>query len=124
MNMVKYVTFFSYTAEATARMAAHPADRAEAARAVIEGAGGRLEAFYWMFGDHDGFAIYEVPDAPTAAAVGIAVATSGLLKALKTQQLLDSADALAALEKARAVASSYDPPGGRGPWHDEYDRLG
>jgi hypothetical protein len=43
--------------------------------------------------------------------VAIAVATSGLLKTLKTQQqLLDSADALAALGKAGALASSHEPP--------------
>src|SRR5205823_1048601 len=56
-DMARYVAFFSYTGEAAARMVAHPEDRAEAARAVIEAAGGRLEAFYWMFGDYDGLAI-------------------------------------------------------------------
>ena len=62
--MARYVTFFSYTADAAARMVERPADRAPAARAVIEAAGGRLEAFYWMFGDHDGLAIYEVRTRP------------------------------------------------------------
>jgi uncharacterized protein with GYD domain len=122
--MAKYLTFFSYTGEAAARLVGYPEDRAKAARAVIEGAGGRLETFYWMFGDYDGFVIYEVPDARTAGAVAIAVATSGLLKTIKTQQLLDSADALAALRQARAVASTYEPPGGREAWREGYDRLG
>src|SRR5262245_29532178 len=122
--MPTYVTFFSYTQEAAQRMVARPEDRAEAARALIEGVGGRLQAFHWMFGDYDGLVIYEVPEPRIAAAAAIAVATSGGLKALKTHQLLDPGEARIALEHARIVAQSYEPPGGRGPWHEDYDSLG
>jgi uncharacterized protein with GYD domain len=122
--MARYLTFFSYTGEATARMVARPEDRAEAARAVIEAAGGRLEAFYWTFGDHDGLAIYDVPDVRDAAAILIAASSSGRLRALRSIELLDASEIRAVLERARAVAASYEPPGGRGPWHQEYDSLG
>ena len=122
--MAKYVTFFSYTAEAAARMVADPEDRAEAARTVVEGVGGRLEGLYWMFGDHDGLVIYDVPDATIAAAVAIAVAASGRMKSMKTVQLLDAGEIQGALESAKAIATTYKPPGGRGPWHEGYDELG
>ena len=120
--MARYVTFFSYTGEAAARMVERPADRAAAARGVIEAAGGRLEAFYWMFGDHDGLAIYEVPDAVTAGAVALAVTGTGMVRDLVTHQLLDSQEALSALERAAGLSPSYRPPGTA--WRDDYDALG
>jgi uncharacterized protein with GYD domain len=120
--MARYVSFFSYTGEAVGRMVNRPADRAEAARGVIEAAGGRLESFYWMFGPYDGLAIYEVPDAVTAGGVCLAVARTGLIARNETHQLLDSREALDALERASSLAPAYRPPGA--PWRDDYDALG
>jgi uncharacterized protein with GYD domain len=120
--MARYVTFFSYTGEAAARMVERPADREAAARAVIHAAGGRLEAFYWMFGAHDGLAIYEVPDAVTAAATSLAVAGTGLMRSIETHQLLDAQEALLALEQAARLAPAYRPPGT--DWREDYDALG
>jgi uncharacterized protein with GYD domain len=120
--MPRYLTFFSYTGEAAARMVDRPADRATAARGVIEAAGGRLEAFYWMFGEHDGLAIYEVPDAVTAGAVALAVATAGMVSDLTTHQLLDADEIRLALERAASLAPAYRPPGA--PWREDYDALG
>jgi len=122
--MARYVTFFSYTGEAAARMVKRPGDREAAARSLIEEAGGRLECFYWMFGPHDGLVIYEVRDSTTAAAVCLAVATSGLIETLTTHQLLGSDEVRASLELASSVAGAYDAPGGRGPWHDDYTSRG
>jgi uncharacterized protein with GYD domain len=120
--MARYVSFFRYTGEAVGRMVDRPADRAEAARVVIEAAGGRLESFYWMFGGHDGLAIYEVPDAVTAGGVCLAVARTGLIERTETHQLLDSKEALGALEQAAGLAPAYQPPGAN--WRDDYDALG
>jgi uncharacterized protein with GYD domain len=122
--MARYLTFFTYTGEAAARMVQRPGDREAAARALIQEAGGRLESFYWMFGDHDGLIIYEVADAATAAAVCLAVSRSGLIAALKTHQLLAPDEIRTSLGMARAVERAYDIPGGRGPWHDEYTSRG
>ena len=58
--MPTYMTFFSYTSEAWKRMIDTPENRAVAARKLIEQVGGRMEAFYWMFGEWDGFVVYEV----------------------------------------------------------------
>jgi uncharacterized protein with GYD domain len=120
--MARYLTFFNYTGDAVARMVNRPGDRSAAARGVVEAAGGRLESFYWMFGDHDGLVIYEVPDAVTAGAVCLAVATSGLIERIETHQLLDSEEALTALKRAASLTPAYQAPGA--PWREDYDALG
>src|SRR5205085_1428334 len=48
--MPKYLSLFAYTGEAWSRMVAHPNDRTEAARKLIEDMGGTMECFYWMLG--------------------------------------------------------------------------
>ena len=122
--MAKYVTFFSYTGEAWKRMIASPENRAVAARALIEKVGGSMETFYWMFGEWDGFVIYEVPDAAAAAAFSGIVTSSGLLKQVKTHQLVPMDDARAALDQAGALESAYVPPGAQREWLADYDALG
>ena len=122
--MSRYVSFFSYTGEAWGRMVADPADRAEAARIAIEQAGGRMDSFYWTLGHYDGFVVYEMPDAVSAAAYSAAVCASGRIARQETCQLLDDADAQSVLQRAGAVASSYRPPGAPTDWRAEYDALG
>lgn len=109
--MPKYASLFSYTAESWGRMMANPGDRAAAVRKAAEGAGGKLEAFYWMFGEYDGLAIFDMPDSSAQAAVAIGVASTGALKALVTHELISMEDTAAILEKARAAVGLYAPPG-------------
>lgn len=122
--MPKYVTFFTYTNEAWARMLNDPEDRAEAARTAIEAAGGRMESFHWMMGRADGFAVFSVPDEISAAALLAAVASSGRVARVETFQVLDMADGQRALERAREVSRTYRPPGGPADWREGYDALG
>jgi uncharacterized protein with GYD domain len=122
--MPKYVTFFTYTSEAWGRMVEHPDDRAEAARAVIEGVGGDLMAFFWMMGPSDGFAVYSVPHEVAAASLGAAVAGTGQVARQETFQVLDMDEGKRALELAGAVSRSYRPPGAPRDWREGYDQLG
>lgn len=122
--MPTYVSFFTYTGEAWAAMVEHPADRADAARAAIEGAGGQMTSFYWMLGEADGFVVYAMPDEVAAASYSAAVAGSGRIARHETFQVLDMIDAQVALERARDVARSYRPPGAPSSWRVEYDQLG
>ena len=122
--MATYLTLFTYARDAWHRMVQRPEDREEAARAVIDAAGGRLVAFYWMLGEHDGLAIYEAPGASAAAAVNAAIASSGQVSHSRTASLLTSDEALATLELARVVSDSYPPPGGLAEWRAGYDELG
>ncbi len=122
--MPKYVSFFSYTGEAWRAMVERPGNRAAAARKLIEEIGGQMESFYWMFGDWDGFVVYDVPDVATAAAFSGRVTSSGLIEKIKTQQLLTMEEARDGLEKAGTAEAAYEPPGTQTEWRAEYDALG
>ena len=122
--MPRYVTFFSYTSEAWARMVKRPDDRTEAVRSAIEAVGGELLAFYWMLGHSDGFAIYSVPHEIAAASLGAAVAGTNQLARQQTFQVLDMNEGKQALELASEVARSYRPPGAPRDWREGYDQLG
>ena len=119
--MRTYLNLFTYTRESWRAMVQSPEDRSEAARKVVEAAGGRLEAFYWMLGEHDGMVIFSVPDPETAAAVSAAIAASGRVSRMQTTQLLSSEKARRSLEKAKVVQSAYEPPGGPMDWRVDYD---
>lgn len=122
--MPKYVSFFSYTSQAWGAMVERPGNRAIAARKLIEDLGGQMETFYWMFGEWDGFVVYDVPDAATAAAFSGRVTSSGLIERIQTQQLLTMDEAREGLEKAGAAQAAYEPPGTQREWRAEYDSLG
>ena len=122
--MPTYVTFFTYTADAWARMVNDPPNRAEAAAEAIAGAGGELIAFYWMLGNDDGFAVYEMPDEIAVAGLAAAVARTGRLERSRTFQVLDMDAGRRAVERARELARAYRPPGAPADWWAEYDRLG
>ncbi len=83
-----------------------------------------MESFYWMFGDWDGFVVYDVPDVATAAAFSGRVTSSGLIEKIKTQQLLTMEEAREGLEKAGKAEAAYEPPGTQTEWRAEYDALG
>jgi len=108
--MAKYALFFSYTQESWAHMVKNPTDRSAAAREIAESLGGSLEAFYWMFGEHDGLAVVDMPDSVTAAAVSVAVASSGALERGQTTVLFDHDDQEAMLEQAKTALAAYHPP--------------
>ncbi len=123
--MSTYLTYFTYTKDAMRSMVENPEDREEAARKVVAAAGGRLRSFYWMLGDHDGLAIFEVPEATGAAGVSAAISAGGRVERLKTVHLLDSAEIRRSLELAGAISSEYHPPGGFAEsWRAGYDELG
>lgn len=120
--MSTYLALFTYEKDAWRDMVRRPEDREAAARAVIEAAGGRLVAFYWMLGDHDGLAIYEAADAPAAAAVTAAILASGRVADLQTNALLAAPETRVALERAQGLTASYRPPGGLPEnWHADFE---
>jgi uncharacterized protein with GYD domain len=69
--------------------------RIEAARQLFEGLGGRLESFYFAFGDDDLIVIFEVPDNASAAAVSLVInstgAARGSVMVLLTPEEIDAA---------------------------------
>ncbi|WP_411756294.1 GYD domain-containing protein, partial [Sinorhizobium meliloti] len=86
--MAMYLTRFSYTPETWARMIENPEDRREAARAYIESVGGKLHGFWYAFGEHDGWNLWEAPDNVSMAAVALAIGAGGALSSIVTGRLL------------------------------------
>jgi uncharacterized protein with GYD domain len=80
--MPMYLTRFSYTPEIWARLVKNPEDRRAAARQYIESVGGRLHGFWYAFGDHDGYNLWEAPDNVSMAATAIAIGAGGALSSI------------------------------------------
>jgi uncharacterized protein with GYD domain len=107
--MAKYMVLFNFGSDAIRRFVASPSDRAAVVRGMAESVGGSLECYYWMFGQYDGMAVLELPDADTAAATMLAIASSGAFTRLETHELIEASDLTSIAERARGIA--YQPPG-------------
>jgi uncharacterized protein with GYD domain len=105
-----YLTRFSYTPETWARLIKKPEDRRVAAQTYVESVGGRLHGFWYAFGNHDGYSLWEAPDNVSMAAVALAIGAGGALGSFQTTVLLTVEETLAALEKAQSI--KYRRPGG------------
>ena len=106
--MPRYLIRVSYTPEAWATMVKNPQNRREAIRPVIEALGGKLEAFYFAFGEEDAFIIADMPDNVSAAAVGMAATAGGAVKSYTTTVLVTVEESMEAMRKAKDAA--YRPP--------------
>ncbi len=107
--MALYLTRFSYTPETWARLAKNPEDRRDAARSYVESVGGKLHGFWYAFGDHDGYTLWEAPDNVAMAAVSIAISGGGALSKFETTVLLTVEETLEALRRVETVG--YRQPG-------------
>ncbi len=76
--MAKYLFKASYTAEGTRGLHKEGGSKRRAAvEELVKGLGGRLEAFYYAFGDADAVGIIDVPDHVSAVALSMAVNGAG-----------------------------------------------
>ena len=107
--MPLYLTQFSYTPETWSRMVKKAEDRRPAAQQYIESVGGRLHGFWYAFGDHDAYTLWEAPDNVSMAAVALAISSGGAVSSYRTTVLLTVEETLAALNKAAAI--DYKRPG-------------
>jgi uncharacterized protein with GYD domain len=108
-TMPLYLSRFSYTPETWARLIANPEDRRQAARSYIESVGGKLHGFWYAFGTHDGYNLWEAPDNVSMAAVVLAISGGGALSSLETTVLLTVEETMDALRRAEQV--QYRQPG-------------
>ena len=104
-----YLTRFSYTPATWAKLIKNPEDRREAAKHYIESVGGKLHGFWYAFGEHDGYTLWEAPDNVSMAATALAIGAGGALSSVQTTVLLTVEDTVAALQKASSI--KYRPPG-------------
>ena len=107
--MPLYLTKFSYTPETWDRLIGKPEDRRTAAQSYIESVGGKLHGFWYAFGAHDGYTLWEAPDNVSMASVALAIVAGGALSAAETTVLLTVDETLDALRRAEQV--QYQAPG-------------
>jgi uncharacterized protein with GYD domain len=100
--MARYLVQGGYTAEAWAGLVKSPEDRTSVVRAAIESIGGKLECLYYTFGADDFVAIAELPDGVQAAALGVAVASTGRYRNYRTTPLLTAAEMVQAIRERSA----------------------
>jgi len=105
--MPKYLFQASYEAEGTKGLIKEGASQRRGnLEALLKQQGGRLEALYFTFGDADAIGIAELPDNVTAAALSLAINSSGMIS-VKTTVLLTVEEMDQALKKQ----VGYRPPG-------------
>lgn len=76
--MPKYLLRVNYTAEGAKGVIRDGGSKRRAvAQAAAESVGGRIESFYFAFGDTDAFLVADLPDAASAAAIALTVSASG-----------------------------------------------
>jgi uncharacterized protein with GYD domain len=105
--MPKYLLEVNYTLEGVKGVTAEGGSaRVAAATTLIESVGGKIESFYFAFGDTDVYVIADMPDNMSAASAALAVSGGGGATA-RTVVLLTAADVDAATKKT----TTYRPPG-------------
>ena len=105
--MAKYLLSVSYTDEGARGLRKDGGTKREhAARMAAESLGGKVEAFYFAFGADDAIVIVDFPDAVTAAALSVAVSSTGAVRC-RTTPLLTPAD----MDKAVSKNTAYRAPG-------------
>lgn len=107
--MPLYLTKFSYTTETWARLISNPEDRRKAAQAYIGSVGGKLHGFWYAFGTHDGYSVWEAPDNASMAAVALAISGGGALSSFETTVLLTVDETMEAMRTAGQI--KYRSPG-------------
>jgi uncharacterized protein with GYD domain len=105
--MAKYLIAASYTSDgAKGVLKDGGTKRRQAAEQVIKSAGGKLDAFYFAFGETDAYVIVDAPDAATVAAVSLAINATGAVNT-KTIVLLSPEE----IDQAAKKNVTYRAPG-------------
>ena len=106
--MAKYMIKASYNAQGIQGvMKAGGTARVAAVKQAIKKAGGKMESFYFAFGETDAYVIVDMPDNASVAAIAAAVAGSGMLSKCETVVLLTAAD----IDDAASKSVEYRAPG-------------
>jgi uncharacterized protein with GYD domain len=105
--MPKYLIQASYKAEGVKGLLAEGASgRRKAVERAVKSIGGKVEAMYWCFGEHDTILIMDLPDNTAATALSLAVGSSGAVR-ITTTPLITAQEVDAACKQA----VKYRPPG-------------
>lgn len=102
--MPLYKIDFSYTPETWAALCENPEDRSAPVRTLAESMGGRLVDFYYSFGEYDGFAIFDVPDNPSAGAASLAAFAPGHMAGVRTTPIFTVEETMRMMSRAGETA--------------------
>jgi uncharacterized protein with GYD domain len=98
--MPKFLIKASYAAEGIRGLVKEGGTgRRSAVQKLVESIGGKMEAFYFAYGEADAYVIVDVPDAATGIAVSLAVNASGAVR-LSTIPLITPEEMDAASKKS------------------------
>jgi len=109
--MSRFMIKFTYSSASWARMLKVTDDRTRAGRVLMESLGGSLERIDWDVQNCAAYAVAELPDSVTAAAVLTATAKTGAFVAVEAHELLTQEQMHHVLVLARDAAQVYEPPG-------------
>ena len=105
--MAKYMIKVSYTPEGTRGLVKDGGTgRRAAVQKLMESVGGKVESFYFAYGDDDAYLIIDAPDATAALGVSLAVNASGAVR-LSTIPLITPEE----LDAACKATVPYRAPG-------------
>ena len=105
--MPKYMVQASYVGEGLKGLLKEGGTkRRDEVAKVIKSMGGRLESFYYAFGDYDVVGVAEMPDNISSVAFSLMINASGVISA-KTTALLSPED----IDQATKKVGDYRPPG-------------
>ncbi len=105
--MKKFLIKASYNAEGVkGLLKVGGTNRKQTVEKMLTALGGKMEAFYYAFGEHDVYAIGEVPDDATLAAFVLTINSSGVVS-VSTTILLSPEE----IDKAIKISVDYRSPG-------------
>jgi len=105
--MPKYLVIASYTAEGVKGVLKEGGSkRRQAVENALKSLGGKIESFYFAFGEDDVYSVIDAPDNVSVAAATLAIGASGAVK-IKTVVLLTPEE----IDQATQKGMIYQPPG-------------
>jgi uncharacterized protein with GYD domain len=106
--MALYMYEAAYTGESWAAQMKDPQNRVETVgRQACEAVGGKMIGGWYCFGDYDIVIIADLPNNESMAAIALAIAAGGAIKASHTTTLMTGTEFVGALKKSREVAKDY-----------------
>lgn len=105
--MPKFLVHTSYTAEGLKVLQKEGATgRMKKIASMLEGAGGKLESYYFALGEDDAIIICDMPSVEAMCAVAISGSASGVLRT-RTTLLMTAKETDRALKKSTGVKISH-----------------
>jgi uncharacterized protein with GYD domain len=105
--MPKYLIKAAYAAEGSRGLLKEGGTgRRTSVQKVIENLGGKVEAFYFAYGEYDAYAIIDFPDANAGLALSLTVNSSGAVR-ISSVPLITPEE----LDAACKMTIPYRPPG-------------